>query len=229
MAGRSGPAPRPKVPARGPGRQRPSAAAPDRPTYAWAPLEDGSCPGGLRPRTIRRSAVTHPTPGERPMSSDDVTALERRVLRLSMVATASLAVLGVVWGILSGSSVILFDGAYGSARRGPHLAGDGGVAPGRRRPDREVPVRPRGPGPDGHHPPGHRPAGHVPLRQHRRGHGHRRRRQRRVRRLRHGLRVHQRLHRRGRVGCGCGARPATPTSCAPRPPSGWPAPRSAGR
>ena len=48
------------------------------------------------------------------MSSDDVTALERHVLRWSMVATGSLAVLGVVWGILSGSSVILFDGAYGA-------------------------------------------------------------------------------------------------------------------
>ena len=31
-----------------------------------------------------------------------------------MVATASMAVLGVVWGILSGSSVILFDGVYGA-------------------------------------------------------------------------------------------------------------------
>ena len=48
------------------------------------------------------------------MSSDDVTALERHALRWSMVATGSLAVLGVVWGILSGSSVILFDGAYGA-------------------------------------------------------------------------------------------------------------------
>lgn len=47
------------------------------------------------------------------MSGHEVTLLERRVLRGSMVATTSLAVLGIVWGILSGSSVILFDGVYG--------------------------------------------------------------------------------------------------------------------
>ena len=57
--------------------------------------------------------MTQPTPRETPMSNEAVTALERRVLRWSMVATASLAVLGVVWGMLSGSSVVLFDGVYG--------------------------------------------------------------------------------------------------------------------
>jgi cation diffusion facilitator family transporter len=47
-------------------------------------------------------------------SIDEVTTLERRVLRLSLVGTAGLAVLGVVWGITSGSQVVLFDGMYGA-------------------------------------------------------------------------------------------------------------------
>lgn len=55
---------------------------------------------------------TSAAPG--PMGADEVTALERRVLRWSLAGTAGLAVLGVVWGIASGSSVILFDGMYGA-------------------------------------------------------------------------------------------------------------------
>jgi predicted Co/Zn/Cd cation transporter (cation efflux family) len=49
---------------------------------------------------------------------DDVTALERRVLRLSLLATSSMALLGIVWGVVSGSSVILFDGMYGALGMG---------------------------------------------------------------------------------------------------------------
>lgn len=42
----------------------------------------------------------------------DVAALERRWLLVSLVATISLAVLAVAWGIVSGSQIILFDGMY---------------------------------------------------------------------------------------------------------------------
>lgn len=40
------------------------------------------------------------------------STVEQRVLLVSLVATAVLGVLGVVWGWLSGSQAILFDGAY---------------------------------------------------------------------------------------------------------------------
>ncbi|MFC7533009.1 cation diffusion facilitator family transporter [Actinoplanes sp. GCM10030250] len=39
-------------------------------------------------------------------------AAERSALRVSMAATTLLAVVGVVWGVLSGSQIVLFDGVY---------------------------------------------------------------------------------------------------------------------
>jgi predicted Co/Zn/Cd cation transporter (cation efflux family) len=38
--------------------------------------------------------------------------LERRALLVSMAATTALGALGVVWGILAGSQIVLFDGMY---------------------------------------------------------------------------------------------------------------------
>ena len=45
--------------------------------------------------------------------TDDTAARERSALRGSMAATAGLGLIGVTWGILSGSQAILLDGAYG--------------------------------------------------------------------------------------------------------------------
>jgi predicted Co/Zn/Cd cation transporter (cation efflux family) len=39
-------------------------------------------------------------------------AAERRALRASMGATTVLAVVGIVWGVTSGSQIVLFDGVY---------------------------------------------------------------------------------------------------------------------
>ena len=39
-------------------------------------------------------------------------AAERRGLRVSMAATTLLSVVGVVWGVVSGSQIVLFDGVY---------------------------------------------------------------------------------------------------------------------
>ncbi len=44
---------------------------------------------------------------------DPLGFFEQRVLRWSMVATGSLAAVGLVWGIASSSQMILFDGMYG--------------------------------------------------------------------------------------------------------------------
>jgi predicted Co/Zn/Cd cation transporter (cation efflux family) len=46
------------------------------------------------------------------MSGAAVAALERRALVVSMVATSVLAAMGVVWGVVASSSVVLFDGVY---------------------------------------------------------------------------------------------------------------------
>src|SRR5262245_19782521 len=40
-------------------------------------------------------------------------ALERRVLMVSIVAALLLGTIGIVWGIASGSQMILLDGMYG--------------------------------------------------------------------------------------------------------------------
>lgn len=48
-----------------------------------------------------------------PGAVDPVAALERRVLRWSLLATTSLAVIGIGWGIVASSQIILFDGIYG--------------------------------------------------------------------------------------------------------------------
>jgi len=45
--------------------------------------------------------------------ADDAAALESGALRRSMLATAVLGLLGVGWGVVSGSQAILLDGAYG--------------------------------------------------------------------------------------------------------------------
>ena len=45
--------------------------------------------------------------------TDDTGAMEQSALRGSMAATAGLGLIGVAWGILSGSQAILLDGAYG--------------------------------------------------------------------------------------------------------------------
>src|SRR4051794_29866546 len=37
---------------------------------------------------------------------------ERSALRVSMAATALLSVAGIVWGVVSGSQIVLFDGVY---------------------------------------------------------------------------------------------------------------------
>jgi cation diffusion facilitator family transporter len=45
--------------------------------------------------------------------SGPTAALERRVLVVSIAATTTLSAIGVVWGIASGSQMILFDGVFG--------------------------------------------------------------------------------------------------------------------
>jgi hypothetical protein len=42
----------------------------------------------------------------------DLGRLERRLLGVSMAATGALAALGVTWGVLAGSQIVLFDGMY---------------------------------------------------------------------------------------------------------------------
>jgi predicted Co/Zn/Cd cation transporter (cation efflux family) len=55
-------------------------------------------------------SVTRPAPA--PLSAVAVAARERHVLLLSIKASAALGILGVAWGIVSGSQMILLDGIY---------------------------------------------------------------------------------------------------------------------
>ncbi len=46
-------------------------------------------------------------------NSADITDIEQRVLRWSLLATSALSIVGIVWGIAASSQVIVFDGVYG--------------------------------------------------------------------------------------------------------------------
>src|SRR3954469_4829741 len=52
---------------------------------------------------------------------DDIAARDQRLLLLSVWASAAFAVLSSVWGVLSGSSMIVFDGLYSFASIGLSL------------------------------------------------------------------------------------------------------------
>lgn len=74
---------------------------------------------GARPTNADTNADTagaHPrhanTPDEAPGSTARTLARETRALRVSLVGSAAIGVVALVWGLLAGAQVLVFDGVY---------------------------------------------------------------------------------------------------------------------
>jgi cation diffusion facilitator family transporter len=73
------------------------------------------------------------------MTPTDDTSRDRRLLLLSVWASAGFAVVSSVWGLLSGSSMIVFDGLYSFASTGLSLLGVAALRASGRGPDDAYP------------------------------------------------------------------------------------------